>query len=160
MSSASMADVGTGDPALIVSVGTLRAAFPLQYVVETMRPLRVETFSGAPPFVRGLSLIRGVPTPVVDLGTLLGKDEHIAPTRFVTLRVGERRVAVAVERVEGIRELPRQGDQQLPPLLKDASCGLVAAVGTLDADLMMVLCAATLIPEETWRTLEEGDGAD
>jgi len=154
-----MADVGTGGPALIFSVGTLRAAFPLQYVVETMRPLRVEIFAGAPPFVHGLSLIRGVPTPVVDLSKLLGKDEHIAPTRFVTLRVGERRVAVAVERVEGIRELPRQGDEQLPPLLKDASCGLVAAVETLDADLMMVLCTASIIPEETWRALEEGDGA-
>ena len=154
-----MADVRIHGPALVCRVCTLRAAFPLPHVVETMRPLRVEAFAGAPPFVQGLAVIRGVPTPVVDLGTLLGSGEHAPPTRFVTLRVGEHRVAVAVESIEGIRELGRQETQELPALLKAANAGFIATVGTLDADLMMVLSAARIIPKETWRALMESDGA-
>jgi purine-binding chemotaxis protein CheW len=142
---------------LVCRVRAMRVALPLKDVVETMRPLRVEPFSGAPPFVCGLSVIRGVPTPVVDLGTLLGSDERARPTRFVTLRVGERRVALAVEGVEGVRDFPRQGAHELPPLLKDASVGLVAAVRTLDAELMLVLSAAKIISEQTWSMLAEGD---
>ena len=154
-----MADTGIGGRALVCRVHTMRAAFPLRHVVETMRPLRVEALAGGPLFVRGLSVIRGVATPVVDLGTLLGSGEQAAPTRFVTLRVGDRRVAVAVDAVEGIRDLPSQVADELPPLLKDASAGVIAAVGILDAELTMVLAAARIIPDEIWNTLTKSDGA-
>jgi chemotaxis signal transduction protein len=46
-------------------------AIPIEQVIEVMRPLPVETISGIPSFVSGLSVIRGSPVPVIDTGLLL-----------------------------------------------------------------------------------------
>jgi hypothetical protein len=64
----------------------------LTYVIETMRPLPVETISGVLSFVQGIALIRGIATPVVDLGAVLGTPNEAAE-QFVTLRVGDKQVA-------------------------------------------------------------------
>jgi purine-binding chemotaxis protein CheW len=128
-------------------------ALPLQYVLETMRPLPVEPVVGMPPFVHGLSIIRGIPLPVVDAGALFGSSDGAKPGRFVTVRSGDRQVALAVDEVLGIRELPHAGLQELPPLVREMSADLVSALGTLDAALLLVLCAAHLVPEDVWQTL-------
>jgi len=124
-------------------------ALPLDDVVETMRPLPGEPLAGAPRFVRGISVIRGAPVPVVDAASLLGiGDSHAA--RLVTLRVGDRRVAVAVDAVLGIRALPPESLQELPPLLREAGSGVVEAIGVLDAELLLVLQSVRLVPESVW----------
>ena len=80
-------------PVLVVMVGARTCAFPLQHVAETMRPLPIEPIAGTPGFVRGVSVIRGVPTPVVDLKALLENSEN-SPSygRFVALKLDDRRV--------------------------------------------------------------------
>jgi purine-binding chemotaxis protein CheW len=128
-------------------------ALPVQNVIETMRPLPTEALAGVPPFVRGLSLIRGRPVPVVDLGALVSASEPANPTRFVTLRLGDRRVALAVESVLGIRALP-DALSGLPPLLADAAAEAVSAVGALDAELLLVLETARLVPDSFWLELD------
>ena len=56
---------------LVVMVGARACALPLHHVAETMRPLPIEAVVGTPSFVCGVSVIYGVPTPVVDLKPLL-----------------------------------------------------------------------------------------
>ncbi|KQW02895.1 hypothetical protein ASC87_00640 [Rhizobacter sp. Root1221] len=122
---------------------------PLAHVVETMRPLPVEAVAGAPHFVRGLAVIRGMPVPVVDAAHLLG--ELAAPAnRFVTVIAGERRVALAVDSVLGVREVPTDSLHQLPPLLQEAGGDVVAAIGLLDAELLLVLSSTRLLPDDSW----------
>jgi purine-binding chemotaxis protein CheW len=135
---------------LVVGVAARFCAVPLQHVVETMRPLPIEVTAGAPSFVRGLSIIRGTPVPVVDLRLLLGIPPEDG-TRFVALRIGERRVALLVDEVVGIRRLDGSSLDQLPPLLRDARGGLVQELGTLDTQLLMVLRASHLLPDDTWQ---------
>jgi purine-binding chemotaxis protein CheW len=132
-------------------------ALPLSGVVETMRPLPVKPVVNAPRFVAGLSLIRGHPVPVVDLGALLAGGEPDSPTRFVSLRVDSRRVALAVEEVCGIRDLPDTLGS-LPGLLAHASAELISAVGSLDAELLFLLETARLVPESVWRRLDAETG--
>lgn len=139
---------------LLCRVGAPLCALPLSAVVETMRPLPVEPLAGMPSFVRGLSVIRGAPVPVVDAGALLGTGEASRPTRFVTLRAGERRVALAVEEVIGIRALPPDSLEALPPLLRDASAEVVSLVGTLDAELLVVLGQGKIVPDAAWKATE------
>ncbi|MGE0453564.1 MAG: chemotaxis protein CheW [Vicinamibacteria bacterium] len=131
-------------------------ALPIEAVVETMRPLPVSELPGAPPFVRGVSLIRGSPVPVVDVGGLLGDLGSAGTTRFVLLRLGERRVALALEEVLGLRELPAQQLGELPPLLRDAS-EVVPRVAALDSELLHVLAAARLVPDSVWQA-PQGEG--
>ena len=87
---------------LLVRAGPRICALSLADVVETMRPGPIEPLAGAPEVVRGLAVIRGAPVPVVDLASLLGDGEHSVPTRFVTVRTGERNVALLVDEVMGI----------------------------------------------------------
>ena len=153
----SVTDNSNADASLLCRLQTRLCALPLALVVENMRPLPVEPVSGMPDFVRGLAIIRGAPVPVVDARRLLGGDTETPATRFVTLRLGERRVALAVDAVVGVLSLPAASVQALPPILRDAATDVVAAIGLLDAQLVMVLRSARLVPERMWHSLESGE---
>lgn len=127
---------------------------PLGHVAEAMRPLPVEQVGGTPGFVRGVSVIRGVPTPVVDLKALLDGELSGTWGRFVTLKFGERRVALGVDAVVGLSDLDQDRLSELPPMLEGVAAHLVEAIGSRDAQLLLVLRAARLVPDEVWKTLE------
>ena len=79
----------------------------LKTSIEIMRMLPVEPVTGAPTYVRGLSIIRGAPVPVVDLGVIVsGEPCHAA--RLVTVKSAARIVALAVEAIVG-RDSIRRG---------------------------------------------------
>jgi purine-binding chemotaxis protein CheW len=144
--------VPTGIRSLVVRVKTRVCAVPLVHVIETMRPLAVEPVASVPPFVSGVSIIRGIPTPVVDLAVLIGAPGGVAG-RFVTLRVGERQVALLLDEVLGIRDLDESTIQELPPLLQEASQDVIEAMGTLDTRLLVVLRTGWALPDEVWQVL-------
>lgn len=149
----------TGDgrnPALLFRVRTRLCALPIAHILETMRPLPVESVAAAPGFVRGVALIRGVPTPVVDAGALIGAEEPADFTRFVTLRSGESGVALAVEEVLGVRDVPPASLRRLPPLLRDAGTEILSALGALDAELLTMLKLARTLTDRIARGLEGG----
>jgi purine-binding chemotaxis protein CheW len=140
--------------ALIVTAGARTCAIPLRYVAETMRPLSIEPVAGTPGFVRGVSVIRGAPVPVVDLKSLLENGEASATYgRFVTMKLGERRVAIGVDGVVGLRNLDSAQLGELPPILRDVAADLIEAIGTRDAQLLVVLRAARIVPDEVWTTI-------
>ena len=141
-------------PVLVVMVGARACAFPLQHVAETMRPLPIEPIAGTPGFVRGVAVIRGLPTPVVDLKALLeNSDNSPSYGRFVTLKYDARRVVIGVDSVVGLRNLDSAQLGELPPLLRDVTADLIESFGTLDAQLLLVLHAARIVPDEVWSSL-------
>jgi purine-binding chemotaxis protein CheW len=142
---------------LLVVAGSRTCAIPIAYVVETMRPLPVEAIAGAPSFLLGLSVIRGTPVPVVNVGVVMGGDGAQVISRFVALKLGERRVALAVAAVIGMRQLDPASMTEMPPLLRGARADVVEAIGVLDAQLLLVLGTGRLLSEELWRKLSTGD---
>jgi len=131
---------------LTCRAGARLCAFELASVVETMRPLHVESSPGMPEFVAGVSRIRGQPVPVVDLCRLLGVVERAPASRLVLLRVGSRHVAVRVESVLGIGMIDDDAAESLPPLLRDARDASVTGLAARDAELLVILSAAKLVP--------------
>ena len=117
-----------------------------------MRPLPLRRLAGAPAFVSGIAIVRGEPTPVVDVSALLGVVSS-APARFVLVRAGRRRVALAVEAVIGILEVASEALAGVPPLLTAAPSQTIAALGVLDKELLLVLQEANLVPDEVWASL-------
>lgn len=151
----------TGVPAplgvwLLCRARTRLCALPVERIVETMRPLPAAPFPGAPPFVLGLARIRGAAVPVLDLGGLLGCAEPSQVARFLTLRLDDRRVALAVESVLGLRALSHDLLSELPPLLANAQQDAVVAIGTLDAELLLTLDATRVVPDRLWPLLDAG----
>lgn len=139
---------------LVVRTGSRICALPLENVVETMRPLAIEPILEMPPFLRGLALIRGSPVPVVDLSILFGMKSDVPVCRFVLIRLGKRRAAIAVEEVLGVRRLDDSLLQSFPPLLKDAYSELVTAIEVRDQELLLVLQLSRIVPDEFWQALE------
>jgi purine-binding chemotaxis protein CheW len=128
---------------LICRVGGRACALPLEHVREVMRPCRIERIEPAPAYLLGVALIRGETVPVVDAGLLL-TGEACAATRLVILRVGERRVALAVAEVVGTRALEEGELRALPPLLSGAT-ELVTAMAVIDGKFVEVLANARLL---------------
>jgi len=142
---------------LVCRVRTRLCALPLERVIETLRPLPIEPLNGAPPFVCGVSIIRGEPLPVVDAGLLLGGGQARA-TRLVTLRLGARAVALAVDAVLGVRAFEQSALRELPPLLREAAADTVAALGSVDRELLLLLESGRLVPEAVFAAVEQRRG--
>jgi purine-binding chemotaxis protein CheW len=136
---------------LLCRVDKHHCALPLTHVVETMEPLPVRSLPGMPGFISGLSLVRGKPLPVVDAATLMGEANHLPPGRFVTLQVADREVVLAVEEVIGIRAMPADPFDAMPPLLGAAQNDVVVAIGALDSAFLWLLDAARIVPEAVWQ---------
>jgi purine-binding chemotaxis protein CheW len=120
-----------------------------------MRPLAVKPMAGVPSFIEGLAVVRGVPTPVINVSSLLSGETSPA-TRFVTVRAGTRRIMLAVDAVVGIIEIPPGSVDALPQLLQNAELAAISAIGVLDAELLLVLRSTRLIPIDVWATIQAG----
>jgi purine-binding chemotaxis protein CheW len=134
---------------LLLKAGALRCALPLSCVSETLRPLPLHALANTPGFVCGASVIRGEPVPVVDLARFLGAAAQTA-ARFVLVRAGKGKVALAVEAVIGIQQLVLEPGASVPPLLAHASPDAVGALAILDRELLLVLQTAHIVPEDLW----------
>ena len=81
-------------PLLVARIAGVVCAFPIDRVVETMRPGVVED---------GMAMHRGERVPVVDAVGLLGGTS--APKRCVVVRVGASRASVLVDDVIGVERV-------------------------------------------------------
>jgi purine-binding chemotaxis protein CheW len=155
-----MPATGENERFLICSSGGRMLALPLSDVRETMRPLPIERLPGVPDFVLGLSLIRGLATPVIDAGQLLGRDvsghraaEHPA-RRLVTLNTGVRPAALQVDAVSSVQSLSAAQLGAIPSLLQESANPGLAGLSVLDERLLLVLQAARLVPSEVWQRMD------
>jgi purine-binding chemotaxis protein CheW len=139
---------------LACRAGACLFGFPLESLLEIMPPLAVTPLRDAPAYVAGVSLVRGRPTPVIDVRRMLGLDDARAAVRWVALKVGARCIVLAVEEVIGFRSLDRAVLQDMPPLLAGAGAGVVSEIGAMDAELVVVLETGRML-ESAWLALAE-----
>lgn len=138
---------------LVTRSGGWLCAIPIGNVLETMRPLEMLPVAGLAKIVQGISLIRGKPTPVVYLSTLLSNFDGEPVLRLVTLRIAERCVALGVKEVLGIFDLNEKAIDAVEPLLQQAKADMLKSVGALDQQLLLVLDTVQLLSEDDWRAL-------
>ena len=128
-----------------------RCALPLAKIREIMRPLpmeRVAESGTVASFVLGAAVVRGAVVPVVSLAGLFGRPDALLSSRYISLKLGTRHAVLAVEEVLGIHEL---GDTDaMPPLLGAFEHEAVATVTIHDSELLYVLQAARLVPDDVW----------
>lgn len=111
-----------------------------------MRPLPTEPVADAPPCVRGVAVIRGGPVPVIDLARLLGQSKSNI-SRLITVRAHGRILALAVDKVLGLRRDDEAGAKTMVPLLREAAQDSVSAIGALDSEALLFLTTLRLLPD-------------
>lgn len=139
---------GTRSPSdlfVLFTLDNLVFALPVSHVLEVLRPLQVEPVPGTPEVVSGMSIIRGEPTPVLNLRRLVGAPP--APSsRVLVVRADGRRVALEVDAVIGAERIARGTLEGSPPLVSRAVAEALEAVSSLDGRLLLLLSAAKLVP--------------
>lgn len=95
--------------AVVVRLGGRRLALPVDRVIETMRPLPIDA--------DGTAQIRGERCRVLDAAALLGLPPGRS-RRFVVVRDGDRRAALAVEAVLAVE--PVDGGAPVEPVAEAA----------------------------------------
>ncbi len=138
-------------PWLFGSVGSVYFSFSIADIIAVFRPAPIRSIPG-PPALLGISVARGKSVPVLDLATLLGVTEA-SVHRFLLVRVGDRQVILAVDKIEGIMRLDVQQISRLPPLLKHLDRIGISEIVTLDGELVTLLEASRLIPNNFWSQL-------
>jgi purine-binding chemotaxis protein CheW len=143
---------------LVARTRSYAVALPLGKVVETMRPLPIRPVAETPEFLLGLSVIRGAPTPVVDLESFLtGRPGKY--NRFVTLTTRRtqqgRRVALALRSVDGVETISAGAASEKPKLTESARSDAVERLAALDGELALIFDSSKVISAETWQKLEE-----
>ena len=145
------------DTYLMFRVAGRLCAIPGRNAVEVLRPLPVERLTDTPDFVMGASMIRGAPTPVVDLGVVLAGVELAQANRILSIRGdGDRLVALLVDDVVGLFPADRLHLSDAPPLLRDADQNRLSALGRLDDALLTVLELGRLVPDSVWQAVDGG----
>jgi purine-binding chemotaxis protein CheW len=130
---------------LLCRDGPHQFALPVPHVIETMRMLPIRSLAGAPPMVRGICIIRGAPTPVID-SALMFNDHPSQCQRLVTVRTGRRTIAFATQAVLGVGAIRADAVERLPPLLSNVQT--IAAMRALDGELVFLLQIARIIPDD------------
>ena len=160
---------------LVCRVRSRLCGLPLDAVEETLRPQPLRPLKSPAVHVQGLARIRGDWLPVVDLAGLLGLTEAgaapatavtppassalpaplpaapadaAAVRRYVVVRAGDRRVALAVAEVLGLQTFAAEQLRALPPLLRDRDHGAVTALAERDDELIAVLDQGRLLPDD------------
>jgi purine-binding chemotaxis protein CheW len=149
---------------LLCQVDTSYLAIPISHVIEVTRPLPVTRLPDGPSWLSGVTVLRGIATPVIDARKLLGVaaesgDPSPEPPpfpRWVALRIDDRRVALAVDSVDRAHELSAENSRELPPLL--AGTRPITALGTLDTKLLMVLEGARLLANDALASMASMEG--
>jgi purine-binding chemotaxis protein CheW len=138
---------------LVCAVGRQLHAIPIEHVIEVMRALPVEPMARAPRYVLGICIVRGIPTPVVDVGRLIGERQSVGG-KLIAVRAQSRTLALQVDDVPGIRTLNAAIYNELPPLLRDIDTETVAGIGMLDSALLLLLRVGRIVPDELFEEIE------
>lgn len=143
---------------LVFRLNTVVCAIPLKHVSEVMRPLPLDKFASLPHFYAGVSVIRGIPTPVLDLKKTLGVDDEETPSRrerFVLVDSEKQKIACLVDEVLGIEDIDPQFITKTLGFFQKANRDLITGMGTLDQKLLLVLESLVTLPEEFRKDLQE-----
>lgn len=90
------------DPFVVVGVGAERYGLPIEAVREIAPASEVWAMPGAPPAMRGLAYLRGVPLPVLSLAALLGRPASSDGVLAVLVQDGVR-YALEADQIVGVR---------------------------------------------------------
>lgn len=153
-----MTDFGLNHRVLLVRARSWLCALPVVDIIETMRSLPIVSFASGLRFLRGISVVRGAPVPIVDLAALLGAEDGAGGRMFVAMRCGAKRYCLEVDEVVGISDIDVGKLEKAPPLLSGVMAEYVERLAVLDGQVLVTLETARLIPQEVWHSLAEQGG--
>jgi len=139
---------------LLFSMDEPRYALELAVVERVVQAVEITPLPKAPPLVVGVISVQGQIIPVVDIRQCFGLPPHDLNLndQFILARTSQRRVALVVDAVNGIRHLTKReqvaADQVMP------GTGYIRAVAKVDDTLVLICDLDQILPFDFEQVLD------
>jgi purine-binding chemotaxis protein CheW len=137
--------MGMTNSFLLFSVEEIQYALDVATVKRIVRAVEVTLLPDAPAFVRGLINVAGDIIPVIDMRLRLGlpSREMELRDRFILTNVAGLPMALLVDRVEGVVELPTHSVTSV----KTDSTDTTPSAATVEGRIVLIQSLKGLVPE-------------
>lgn len=136
---------------LIFKVGLEEYGVHINQVVSIERMQEINTYPNRPAHVLGVTTVRDVIIPVVDMRSALTDQSHISTdtARIIIVKVsGDQEIGVVVDAATDVTDLAPETIQQ-PSLMGETDISYLKGVSKLDDRLIILLDMETLLENTT-----------
>ena len=110
----------------------------------------------APGFVEGVTNLRGIVLPVLDLRKRFGmpKDEGSKDTRIVVTNVDDVKVGMIVDSVSEVLTIPESVIEVTPPMISSIDTAFITGIAKLDNRLIILLDLSKVLSAKEQNSLQ------
>lgn len=106
--------------------------------------------------IKGIINLRGTIVPVYNIARKFGfSDIPAENSQLIITKLGEMLIALEVEGVEEISDIPSSAISQVPPIIKGGKTSYIQEIAKVGKDLLIILDVDALISEEEQKDMEE-----
>lgn len=120
------------------------------------REQKIVAVPNSPDNIKGIINLRGTIVPVYNLAKKFGFPD-ISPeaSQLIITKIGEILMAIEVEGVEEISDIPSSSISEVPAIIKGGKTAYMKEIAKLGNDLLIILDVAELLSEEEQKDMEE-----
>ena len=149
----------TGSEFLVFTLGDEEYCIPILKLQEIRGydACSVTRIANVPGFIKGVTNLRGVIVPIVDLRMKfnLGRVEYNAQTVVIILNLQERVVGIVVDGVSDVLMLNRAQISQAPEFGAMLSAEYLTGLGTIDERMLILVDIERLMTSEEMALVEK-----
>ena len=149
---------GTGEQQFVVfKLGEEEYGVDILQVQTIERMLDITRVPNAPEFVEGVTNLRGMVVPIIDLRKRLGLPE-IEPTeetRIITIKMNEVLVGMIVDSASDVVKVPESAIEPPPSIIGGVESTYLEGVAKLDKRLLVLLKLSEVLKKEEVNKLKE-----
>lgn len=128
-------------------------ALPIMRVQEIIKIPQITQMPNAPYYVQGISNLRGKIVPVINLKSILGKQDTVEPQKVVVVTVGRLTFGVLIDDVTGVVNVEdNQVDRNLDVIGEN---GQIEGIAKVKDKLIILLNEKKIIPNADLSLFEE-----
>lgn len=143
-------DLLNNEQYLVFSLGKEEYAIDILKVQEIRGYENVTRISQAPEFIKGVTNLRGVIVPIIDLRIkfALEKVEYVDETVVIVVNVGQRVVGIVVDGVSDVMTLTAEHMKPAPEFTLSMSSDYISGLASFDDRMLVVVDIEKLLSNE------------
>ncbi|MBE4906936.1 purine-binding chemotaxis protein CheW [Bacillus luteolus] len=123
---------------VVFKIGNEEYGLSIDQVVSIERMQQITTVPKTPDYVRGITTIRGLVTPVVDLRKVMNVDTHDSEySRLIIVKIEEQSIGLVVDSATDVLDIPSETIQQ--PNLSTSDTDYLLGVSKLNNRLILLV---------------------
>lgn len=116
---------------------------------------KIVAVPNSPENIKGIINLRGAIVPVYNLAKKFGfADISSEDSQLIITKIGEILIAIEVEGVEEISDIPSSSISEVPLIIKGGKTAYMKEIAKLGKDLLIILDVAELLSEEEQKDME------